>query len=78
MSKPAATRPPRQPAREQVPVTRHGAKPPEPGVSDAEASRRIRAYVAEHPGSVALGLPWRRVKRIAGDLVSKGQLTEQE
>jgi len=55
-----------------------------PAPADAEAARRIRAYVAEHPGSdafdigVALGLPWRRVKRIAGDLVNEGQLTEQD
>ena len=59
-------------------------KPLTSGVSGAEAARRIRAYVAKHPGSdafdigVALGLPWRRVRRIAGDLMSKGQLIEQE
>jgi len=81
MNKPAAVHPPPPPVAAKVSATRQAFRPPEKDMSDAEAARRIRAYVAEHPGSdafdigVALGLPWRRVKRIAGDLVSKGQLT---
>jgi len=55
-----------------------------PELSDPQLRQQIVAYVEDHPGSdafdigVALGLSWRRVKRLAGDLVGDGQLVEQE